>query len=219
MDHAEQGTGNVMRVRATLTLRNAALLRARKRAGLTQRACADAVGISLAVLTALEKMNYRQFKGEGPPAARRRRMAVDLALFFQVPLEEFLPTALIGKCIQSTAIREADISTGQLLCAGQSTQLLSLPASAAAERNEAAELLHKALRQLPTRSSQVLTLRYGLDGKGERTLKEIAATFGVTRERAGQLIFKAERDLSVPERIGMSAEAAGLTRARKTGSS
>jgi RNA polymerase primary sigma factor len=41
----------------------------------------------------------------------------------------------------------------------------------------------------------VLTLRFGLDGEVPRTLDEIGAELGVTRERVRQLELRALRDL------------------------
>lgn len=40
---------------------------------------------------------------------------------------------------------------------------------------------------LDEREQRILTLRFGLDGQGERTLEEIGQQFGVTRERIRQL--------------------------------
>lgn len=179
-----------------MTLRNAAMLTARKKLGLAQIACADAAGVSVYVLRELERMDYSEFSGDNPKALRRRGIANALALFLQIPLEDVLPVALIGARIHSLAVREADVDAGQLLCAGRSTQDLALPASDAAERNEAAELLRKAVGELPgLRAGPALTLRYGLDGQGERSFEEVGNALGVTRERARQVVVKAERDL------------------------
>jgi DNA-directed RNA polymerase sigma subunit (sigma70/sigma32) len=45
----------------------------------------------------------------------------------------------------------------------------------------------EALQLLPTVQRRVLTLRYGLDGDGERTLHEIGLVIGKSKERARQL--------------------------------
>ena len=54
--------------------------------------------------------------------------------------------------------------------------------------------LHRALRDLPVRQRQVLVLRFGLDAGEPRTLEEVGAMLGCSRERARQL-----------ERAGLSA--------------
>lgn len=48
-------------------------------------------------------------------------------------------------------------------------------------------LLHELLRTLPERESRILRQRFGLEGDSEKTLEEIGAEFGVTRERIRQI--------------------------------
>ena len=55
--------------------------------------------------------------------------------------------------------------------------------------------LAEALLRLNPRLQRVLTLRFGLDGEVPRTLDEIGAELGVTRERVRQLELRALRDL------------------------
>jgi len=59
--------------------------------------------------------------------------------------------------------------------------------------------LNDALAQLPDRERQILLMRYGLaDGK-RRTLEEVGAEFGITRERTRQIEAEAMRHLRQPE--------------------
>ncbi len=59
--------------------------------------------------------------------------------------------------------------------------------------------IHAALGTLPERERKVLQLRYGLmDGK-RRTLEEVGAAFGITRERTRQIEAEAMRHLRAPE--------------------
>jgi RNA polymerase primary sigma factor len=55
--------------------------------------------------------------------------------------------------------------------------------------------LSDALEQLAPRMQRVLVLRFGLDGEGTRTLEDIGAELGVTRERVRQLESRALREL------------------------
>ena len=68
------------------------------------------------------------------------------------------------------------------------------PDNATATDFRSAELA-EALLGLSPRLQRVLTLRYGLDGEAPRTLDEIGAELGVTRERVRQLELRALRDL------------------------
>ena len=49
------------------------------------------------------------------------------------------------------------------------------------------ESIHRALATLPAREREVMTMRYGLDGREPRTLEEVGRAFGVTRERIRQI--------------------------------
>jgi RNA polymerase primary sigma factor len=65
------------------------------------------------------------------------------------------------------------------------------------------DALLQALRDLPARQQQVLVLRFGLDAGESRTLEEVGAVLGISRERARQL-----------ERAGLSALRDSQVRAR-----
>ena len=58
--------------------------------------------------------------------------------------------------------------------------------------------LAEVLNTLKPREQEVLTLRYGLDGNGTRTLEEVGKEYGVTRERIRQIEMKAIRKLRYP---------------------
>jgi RNA polymerase primary sigma factor len=61
------------------------------------------------------------------------------------------------------------------------------------------EALEQVLAALPERARQVLILRYGLDSGTPRTLEEVAAVLGVSRERARQMEVRALATLRRPE--------------------
>ncbi|HEX6291771.1 MAG TPA: sigma-70 family RNA polymerase sigma factor [Herpetosiphonaceae bacterium] len=59
--------------------------------------------------------------------------------------------------------------------------------------------IHAALGELPERERRVLALRYGLEDGKRRTLEEVGAAFGITRERTRQIEAEAMRRLRAPE--------------------
>jgi RNA polymerase primary sigma factor len=62
------------------------------------------------------------------------------------------------------------------------------------------ENLNRTLATLSVRERRVVTMRYGLDGKGPRTLEEVGQALGVTRERIRQIETQTLRKLkSLPE--------------------
>ncbi|MGC8830485.1 MAG: sigma-70 family RNA polymerase sigma factor [Verrucomicrobiia bacterium] len=56
-------------------------------------------------------------------------------------------------------------------------------------------MLKELVKELDQRESEILKFRFGLDGGGERTLEEVGAKFGVTRERVRQIQNAALRKL------------------------
>ena len=62
------------------------------------------------------------------------------------------------------------------------------------------EYIAHALEELNARERQVLVMRFGLDDGKVRTLEEVGAHFGVTRERVRQLETKALAKLRLPAR-------------------
>ena len=71
---------------------------------------------------------------------------------------------------------------------------------AIAERVALIEMLGRVVSDLDDRTSEVITMRYGLDGADFRTLEETGEHFGVTRERVRQIESKALRKLAHPSR-------------------
>lgn len=69
------------------------------------------------------------------------------------------------------------------------------PVQEQAEERLLSEEVRKSLSVLSERERYVLTLRYGLDGNGPRTLEDVGVILGVTRERIRQIQSKAERQL------------------------
>lgn len=64
-----------------------------------------------------------------------------------------------------------------------------------AEQHETVQLVRRLLAQLSPRESTVLRLRYGIPDGRCRTLEEVGAQLGVTRERVRQIQCAAERHL------------------------
>ncbi len=70
----------------------------------------------------------------------------------------------------------------------------SAPEQETSDRLRAKEL-QAALQRLQPRQQRVLVERFGLDGQPPKTLEEVGASLGITRERVRQLETRALRDL------------------------
>jgi len=89
-----------------------------------------------------------------------------------------------------TPIGEGDSSVADLIADTSANQ----PETETADRARSSELL-KALDKLQPRQRRVLVERFGLDGVRPRTLEEVGANLGITRERVRQLEARALREL------------------------
>ena len=49
------------------------------------------------------------------------------------------------------------------------------------------QLLHQSVARLEERERQIITMRYGLDGKPERTQKEVAELMGISQSYISRL--------------------------------
>jgi RNA polymerase primary sigma factor len=67
----------------------------------------------------------------------------------------------------------------------------SAATDAATASADLVDTLHAAMTALRGRESEVLKLYFGLDGEEPRTLEDIGARFGITRERVRQIKDKA----------------------------
>lgn len=63
------------------------------------------------------------------------------------------------------------------------------------------DIINKNLETLTPRESEIIRLRFGLDGKGERTLREVAKKFDRNSERIRQIENKSLRKLRHPTRL------------------
>jgi RNA polymerase primary sigma factor len=82
--------------------------------------------------------------------------------------------SMVGDLIEDTSAVEPEVRT--------------------AERLRSSDLA-KALRSLKPRQQRVLIERFGLDGSRPKTLEEVGASLGITRERVRQLETRALREL------------------------
>lgn len=117
-------------------------------------------------------------------------------------LEEIFPPELATEAFLKRQKRiEAivEMPVEQLLAAGAVPQLLPAPDDALLHK-ETTEIVDYVLDTLKPNYKQVLELRYGLDGGGERTLAEVGKIMGVGPERVRQIEVSALRKLRHPSR-------------------
>lgn len=68
------------------------------------------------------------------------------------------------------------------------------------------DALQKFINELRPRELKIITLRFGLDGNGPKTLQEVGKIFGMTRERIRQIENKALKNLRhILEKAGIKS--------------
>jgi len=178
-----------MRVRAKLTLKNALAIECREKIGLSQIEVGKACEVPQASVSAIECLSFARVSD-----AQIRR----LANFYLVKPEDLVPPDLRDKVLLSKAEMMRDIPTDRLI-AWQSHAQAFLPDLDAPEQEaRLKQVIAKELDTLTENYRKVVVLRHGLDGKGDRTLKEIGSEIGFSAERAKQIYDTALQKLRKP---------------------
>lgn len=175
-----------MKVRAITKLKNGAIVAALEKRGWTQSDLARAVGYSPQSVGDAVNMKLRR-AGDGVIQA--------IAFELQIPIDVVSPPELREWGGPNVIHRDHDVEPTLLLEAGRGTQRLLL--SSPEENMEAEEMrdeIRAAVGEVWTdHHREALRMRYGLDGRGPRSFKDIGRALKVTQERARQMVLIAER--------------------------
>jgi RNA polymerase primary sigma factor len=117
-----------------------------------------------------------------PPTAQQ------LAEFMQLPVRKIRIIRRAVKAFQTPTTGAAD-ADGELVSMGDLIADAKGPAPEEATfQNDEVVTLTKLLDSIDVREAQILRLRFGLDGQEPLTLKEIADSVGISRERVRQIV-------------------------------
>ena len=186
-----------MDIRATVKLRNDAMISARERLGLNQHKAAEAAGVSMGTWIALEKLDFSHYS-----VAYLEEVSFKVAVFLTVPVEEVLPEELIGSNLGKPISQTRQVDPQILLeTVGRRDKHCILPDPAdECEQEEKEKAIQKALKTLSHREREVINLRFGLADGVTYTLEECGRIFRVGKERILWIEVKALRKLAHPTR-------------------
>lgn len=191
-----------MKVQASLTLRNHAVIAKRKSLSMSQKDLADACGIAIGSVADIEKFNYE------------RKNVVEIAQAIadrlDIPADSVIDFSRVGEKIKHSHVRVSDINLNQLGTAINAHAFIEASPADLADEAEQGDLINKiASAVLNHREKKILEARYGTGGCKPRTYDELAAVFKVTRERIRQVEARAIRKLHAPcvaRRLGRDAK-------------
>jgi RNA polymerase sigma factor (sigma-70 family) len=180
-----------IRLRATTQIRNDYMLSARKRKNLTQAELACLSGVTQALISSLERLQY--------PSTYRYAEALLIADVLDIKPEQVMPEDMVGWKGQTCFSCTAEVTIEKLLEYKEHTTkhfLLSSPSELLENKDDMARI-KLMINSLSAREKAIIELRYGLNPKkgGPYTLKDIAKIFSVTRERVREVEAKALRKL------------------------
>ena len=168
-----------MRLRATLRIRNNALLEARMKIGLSQIKCDEFCDVPAGSTANLEKLNFKIFGVE--------KIVTRMAGMLLLKPEEIVPESLRGEVLTTKFVSIADVNEWQL----PMIKNLELESSRA-------EDLEKAVKTLSKREQMIISDRYALSKNQGKTLAGIAREMNLTPERVRQIERRALGKLAHP---------------------
>lgn len=170
-----------MRLRAIVRIRNDAMLSARKAKGLSQMKLAAQTGVSLQVICAYEKLDFRSPKDPDLFFEHVRKIATVL----EIPIEDVAPERLRGKALRSQAEAVREISLPELEDTFARQKLLSAPVDELLMDAERSEAIAEVLAALSPRHRFVLEARFGMLGEPQMTYVEIADQLVMLKRKQG----------------------------------
>ncbi len=173
------GTQEGFNVRLEARLKNAELVKAREKLGISAREAAELIGIHYSTF-----LNYESMKQY--PSPEKQRKICDFyrergAFLYE---EDVFPESLILLKSKGKYIRDARIPEDKLIALGQVEEQRLLAEDSGIEDLVLVDYnkLNEAQSYLNDRAREIINLRYGLLGKKETARKEIAKKLGVTRQ-------------------------------------
>jgi len=160
----------------------------RLRQNMTQRELGKAVGAGPGVISHLETLRRGTTENKQKVASF---FSCSSAWMFPDWTEEIKTHKVVKK------IGKAELTTAQaaMLQQHEQVRLLAAAPDEVADQVLLKKHLEPILKMLTPREQMVITMRFGLDGKGEWDLGEVAENFAVSRERIRQIEHKALRRL------------------------
>ena len=182
--------------RIEIKVKNNRLLTKMEEAGYPSVAkLADTIGMNRSVIYRIVSMKSAALDEEG----YYRPEALRIAEFLKcTPQDIYPPAQMRGTMKENTA--QVTANANEIDSLTSSLRTLAFSPEQRLILGEAKQALKAAMLTLTPKEQRILDLRYGLTYGEEKTLDEVGAMFGVSRERIRQQEMKALRKMRHPER-------------------
>jgi DNA-binding XRE family transcriptional regulator len=166
-----------MELRATTLIRNNVMISAREELGWTQMDLAEAAGVSMHWIQAIESLNY-------PASLTTNGVVEKIAIALQVSPDKICPQELIGVKIVTKKVQVKEVPADHMLEYRDSVRRRLLPPQPEVIADQAImiEKLGMYVSKLPFWKRVVMESLYGLNGHGKLTHKELSETLHISKE-------------------------------------
>jgi RNA polymerase sigma factor (sigma-70 family) len=172
-----------MKIRATLRIRNDAMIAAREAKGMSQADVAAVTGVPCGALQRLERLDFSAVKAAAHAAC--------IAEFLGIDVDDVLPENMRGQKIDADFVKVARVDP-QYMLGRMNADALTLPSGD--ERLlqlETTDEIRAAVGRLNSRLQTVIRCRFGLGDERPLSLEETGKRIGVTKERVRQIEIRA----------------------------
>jgi len=163
---------------------------------------AGIIGVCYGVLMGLLSLRISPFdrsKKTSEGYYQYRRSAKKVATFFNTLPETIFPQSLYQLRLPKVAIKEVESERILSFQEARAMKLLPVYEMEGGENERLKATLDSVVSSLDSRQQRVIRERFGLEGE-EKTLKEIGAEMGVSKERIRQIEARAMCNLRHPQR-------------------
>ena len=176
-----------MKIGSKTIFYNHELRKMRAEKGTTQAKLADAVGVSVAIISELELLRRPYVDAD-----KLRSLLFSICDYFCCDIEEIFPKDFVqylehggNRCFENPVIFIHDVRINEL--PGDDPAFLLPDVAKQYEDKNMAEIVDDVLNRLPERETEIIKYRYGIGENENHTYEQTAKRFGVSRARIIQI--------------------------------
>jgi len=180
-----------VRLRATIRIRNDAMLAARHKRGWSQAQAAQAAGVHAITVLNFEKMDYTRPKDRDLLLSHAMKIAIAL----EITVDDVLPEGYEGTCMLAEQSIVKDFSLAELPDVWQHTKAITESTVDMVQEKERSDAIDDLIGKMPERTAEIIRCRFGLEGREFATHNALGERLGISKARSQQIEAKSIRQL------------------------